>query len=163
MSEQIACSDQLGEIHTFLRDDFIEREAIYGIAINELGVLLVQDSLSNKWEVPGGGKDSANESDYDCLRREFYEETGLYLGGMLEEVASFTSYFFDLTTQEPWKTKRKFWLVTTLVGEIRENGNNEDVQRVKRIVLDEITRAYIDPEVAQVIGKAISRFSSWPL
>ncbi|SRR6266568_5337327 len=162
MLEFITCNDQLGKLHTFSEEEFIRREAIYGIHTDDEGILLVQDTLSGKWEVPGGGKDDGGESDYDCLARELREETGLRLDKMLERVDFFTSYFFDLSSQEPWKTMRNFWLITIAGGEIRERGNNEDVQTVARIALDEIAKLDIDLGVARALGKAIVRLRTYP-
>jgi len=154
MSEQIACSDQLGNQYTFAEADFIKREAVYGVAISEGKVLLVQDSISGNWEVPGGAKDEA-EADYACLAREFYEETGLILGDMLKEVDSFVSYFFDLNSRQPWKTKRSFWLVTVASGTIRAHGNDEDVQRADKIPIASLSETQIEARVAKAIGRAI--------
>lgn len=155
MSELIRCHDQLGQLYDFTEQDFVNREAFYGIVVQDERILLVQDSLSGKWEVPGGAKDGA-ESDYECLAREFFEETGLELGAMLKEADSFVSYFFDLTSRQPWKTRRSYWLVTIAGGTMRAHGNDEDVQCVDKIPVTQLGQINIDEKVARAIGKAIT-------
>lgn len=154
MSELIRCNDQLGQTYAFTKQEFVNREALYGIVIEDERILLVQDSLSGKWEVPGGAKDET-EGDYECLAREFFEETGLELGTMLKETDSFISYFFDLTSHKPWKTRRSYWLVTLAGGTMRTHGNSEDVQLVSKIPIAELPLLQVDGRVAQAIGKTI--------
>ena len=53
-----------------------KRESAYGIFIKDEKILLVKPNSTDKWEFPGGGKES-NEDLIQALKREFTEETGL--------------------------------------------------------------------------------------
>lgn len=39
-------------------------------------VLVVKNKYTNKWQLPGGAKNSVDESDEQCARREVFEECG---------------------------------------------------------------------------------------
>jgi 8-oxo-dGTP pyrophosphatase MutT (NUDIX family) len=93
------------------------------------------------------------------LKREFFEETGLTLLG--NPVNSSTllyskeELFFDLTSMEAWRTKRKFYLVSDLSGILLQNGNGDDVSKVDFVKPDQIRN-----QVSSTIQVVLSRMAA---
>jgi 8-oxo-dGTP pyrophosphatase MutT (NUDIX family) len=69
----------------------------------------------------------AGESVFQALRREICEETGLLIGETITELDAIKEYFFDIVTQEPWKSYRSFYLIDIVGGKLLSDGNNDDV------------------------------------
>lgn len=54
--------------------EYIPRPGAYGIALNAAGEVMIIE-IPNGFHLPGGGIE-ADESEIECLKREFIEETG---------------------------------------------------------------------------------------
>jgi len=72
----ITIFDGLKNKHKINKRHVKNRKAVYGIYCKGEKVLMVKDSVSNKWEFPGGGVEK-DEDNLKSLKREFLEETGL--------------------------------------------------------------------------------------
>jgi len=151
-NKKISCVDHYGKKYIFDDNQFINREAIYGIYISNKKILLVQDNKSNKWELPGGGK-IESETDYKCLKREFFEETGLTVSKPIKFLTEFTSYFYDIESQEAWKTIRKFYLVSKIKGKLQEDGNKNDIQQAIYISFEKFSFLKIDKKIKKILTK----------
>lgn len=154
-SKKIQCYDAHGKVYQFAEVDFIDRISVYGLYAKDNRILLVQDSVSNKWELPGGGVEE-NETDTECLEREFCEETGLRVGGGITFLEEHTSYFFDITSKKPWRALRRFYLVKSILGTLRRSGNKEDVQRVELVKKQKINSLQMNNRIRKIIQSNLS-------
>jgi 8-oxo-dGTP diphosphatase len=157
MPKTILVSDALGGKHSISQDEIIPRVAIYGIFIKEGMVLMVNDSRSKRWEFPGGGVDTG-ESELDALKREIFEETGLTLNEKSLEpanlISSIEELFYDLTSQQAWHTRRKFYRVSSFSGSISDIGNGDDVTKVAFCEIG-CLKNLVSPTVEKVINKMV--------
>lgn len=151
-NKKITCVDHYGKKYILDAKQFINREAIYGIYISNKKVLLVQDSKSNKWELPGGGKIEL-ETDYKCLKREYFEETNLTINKPIKFLTEFTSYFYDIDSQSPWKTTRKFYLVSKIKGKLQKGGNGIDIQKAEYISFRVFSTLSIDKGIKKILTR----------
>lgn len=130
----VLVSDGLGKKHQVDSSNLIPRKAVYGLYLKNNNLLMVKDKVSNKWELPGGGINK-NESLLKALKREFFEETGLTLLDSKVSpdmiVCSFSELFFDIDSNEAWKTKRIFFSVSEASGLLITKGNNIDIKQAK--------------------------------
>jgi 8-oxo-dGTP pyrophosphatase MutT (NUDIX family) len=158
MKKKISIFDCKGNKHLIFQSEIISRVAVYGIYKKGNFLLMVKDNQSLNWEFPGGGVEE-NESVVSSLKREFFEETGLTLLG--NPVNSSTllyskeELFFDLTSMEAWRTKRKFYLVSDLSGILLQNGNGDDVSKVDFVKPDQIRN-----QVSSTIQVVLSRMAA---
>lgn len=93
---------------------------------------MVKDKISKNWEFPGGGMEN-NESPLAALKREFFEETGLMI---LDKrlfpnnlVYSGLELFFDINSNQAWKTKRDFFFISKVSGSLIFQGNEKDIEQ----------------------------------
>lgn len=90
---------------------------MYGIYLNHEGrVLLIKDSSSDLWGLPGGGVEES-ENDQQALRRESREEVGLTIDENMRYV----------TREESTDKVRRFYSIMNAQGEISKRGNSDDV------------------------------------
>lgn len=150
--KKISCADHYGKKYIFNAKEFINREAIYGVYISSKKILLVQDSKSNQWELPGGGK-IESETDYKCLKRECFEETGLTISKPIKFLTEFTGYFYDIESQKPWKTIRKFYLVSRIKGRLQKGGNKNDIQQAIYISFEKFSSLKMDKKIKIILEK----------
>lgn len=132
MAKFITAHDYHDKAYKFPEEDFINRNSVYGVMAQNGCVLMVQDSKSGRWELPGGGVESG-ESELEALMREVLEETGLHIPSDIGFIKSFIEYCYDLPTKQAWKSERKFFKVTYFSGALLSDGNNDDVSKAEFI------------------------------
>lgn len=107
------------------------RVRVSGILIKEDKILLIKHtSLGKKgifWSPPGGGL-NFGESVNDCLKREFYEETGLTI-----EVKKFL--FVHEFLHPPLHAIELFFLVTSISPDF-QIGKDPELSHKDQIILD---------------------------
>jgi 8-oxo-dGTP pyrophosphatase MutT (NUDIX family) len=126
--------DANGQKHRVDSNNLIFRKAVYGLYIQNNKLLMVKDKISKKWEFPGGGMEN-NESPLEGLKREFFEETGLtILDTRLSPdnlVYSGLELFFDINSNQAWKTKRDFFFISKISGSIIVQSNKKDIKQAR--------------------------------
>jgi len=150
----LKCVDFLGNTHIVDEADVIDRLSVYCVYIVNETVLMMQDSYSHRWELPGGGTEG-NETEQEGLIREFLEETGLHMLDVPTLIDEWTEYYFDLPTNQAWHSKRKFYTTTTTDGELLTKGNNDDSMAAQFIALDQIKHRVVAPRIREVIDLAV--------
>lgn len=150
---KIQCFDALGNEYFFAEHEFTPRMSVYGLYRRDNALLLVQDSQTKQWELPGGGKEMGEE-DEEALAREFFEETGLRVMGEVAFVSELQGYYVGYA---PWKTTRRFYEVFEASGTALVNGNGKDTVGVRFISLDELETVSIKKDLLQIITDQITR------
>jgi ADP-ribose pyrophosphatase YjhB (NUDIX family) len=151
----ILCYDHYGTVYQFEESQFINRKAVYGLYRNGEKILLVKDAKSNTWEIPGGGKKS-HESDGACLKREFFEETGLIIKEVIHLYSQDQTFFYDKASEQPWKTLRKFFIVTNATGNLKSNGNNADISEACYFNKSELSTIKIQTSTLAILNNFYS-------
>ena len=146
----ITCTDFHGQPHQVEESDLIQRQSAYGVYITDRTVLLVLDPRSLRWELPGGGVEHG-ESVRQGLEREFFEETGLHIGGQLTPIREWVECFYDLPTNQAWRATRQFYKIEHVRGALRTGGNGDDSQEARLVALDELANISITEPVKNVI------------
>jgi len=155
----VQCLDSHGRRYTFPADRYIDRIAIYGLHLTNSSILMVLDSQSKKWEFPGGGLE-INETEEDCLSREFQEETGLIpVTKGMQFLYSYISHFYDTCSSSPWRTVRKFYIISEVSGTTLKDGNGTDTAKVDYLPIERINRVIMSKEVRHVIDLACLKLS----
>ena len=149
----ITVLDKKSKEHKAYKKNFVNRIALYGFYVLRGKILLVKDVESNRWEIPGGGKEK-NETEFECLKREFFEETGFIIKNNPLFIKAKTTYFYDLEHKEFWKTKRKFYIVDVEKGKIKINRN--EISDVMFTKIEHTQTLNIDP-IAITIPKQIHK------
>lgn len=155
----IILNDARGKKHRVNSQKLILRQAIYGVYLKNKRLLMVKDRLSGKWELPGGGIEK-NEDFLKSLKREFYEETGLIV---LDEkltsknlIYSTSELFFDINSNEAWKTKRGFFFISHAIGSLKTQGNKKDIVQVRLFPLKNLPLNQVSQTVQKVLNKFLS-------
>lgn len=133
----IGCIDIYGNKYEFDKLEYIERKAVYGIAVKDKQLLLVKDKWIKKWGLPGGGL-KKGEKPEEALIREFKEETGYIISSNIKEIFKNDSYFLAPGNKHPWKTKRKIFLVLIIDGTLKQYVNKFDVIQAKYFPFNKI-------------------------
>lgn len=106
-----------GERHEMPLESIAWRPGAYAIIRNEAGQLLVlQNLLSGKLEIPGGGIEIWEDIP-SALVREVWEETGLEV--RVGEVAGVADRFFISPSGKHWHTINLVYHATVLGGALR--------------------------------------------
>jgi len=154
---KITCHDILGNEYQFVESAYGERTGAYGVYICAGRVLLVKDVTTGNWDFPGG-KIESGETLLEGLQREYVEETGLNIGSSdMEQFHSFTEYFYDLTSQKPWKSERYFYYISKVRGNMRLIGNGDDIAEARMISIAEIDHYLITSTTKTLIASAMKR------
>lgn len=150
-------TDAKGGKHRVDSQKLIFRRAIYGVYLKNRNLLMVRDKISNNWEFPGGGVEN-NEPLLEALKREFCEETGLtVLDKQLTSknlIYSGSELFFDINTNEAWKTERNFFFISRVIGTLNTQGNKEDIVQARFFPLRNLPLN----QVSQTIKKVVVNF-----
>jgi len=128
----------------------VRRLSVYGVHLTKDKVLLIQDPRSLRWELPGGGRDPG-ETLRRALAREMMEETGLTLHGRPKLLTQWIELYYDIPTQQAWRTERKFYLVPAVSGELLVDGNGDDSAMARLIPLNTMSSLKIAPRIREVI------------
>lgn len=116
MSDKIKCVDQEGKFHEFSKEELEFRPSVYGVLIEDGKIL-----LSPQWDgfdIPGGGIE-IDETIDACLKREFWEETGLEIE-VGEIVHAETSFFVLPNVTRPVNSILMYYICKKVGGEISD-------------------------------------------
>ncbi len=149
---KINCVDNFGNLHQFEESEYIPRESVHGILIKDNSILLVEDRHSLFWDFPGG-KVEKDEDLQTALNREFIEETGIKNLTIYKEVESFVDYFFNVHSQEPWKSLRHFFLITAETNQLNQQTGIEDINQAKFIKISELANYKVKNKALDIISK----------
>ncbi|HYD35691.1 MAG TPA: NUDIX hydrolase [Vitreimonas sp.] len=147
---KIRCTDNFGKPHEFNESEYIDRESVHGILLLKDSVLLVEDRHSKFWDFPGGGVEK-DENLIQALKREFIEETGITDISIGVEVENSIDYFFNVHSQEPWRSHRHFYLVKANIHELKTQTNAEDICEAKLIPVAELLGYKIKDKAKELI------------
>lgn len=127
-NKKITCHDVFGNKVEVGSDKLTFRPSVYGILIENNKIL-----LSRQWDgydFPGGGME-VDETIDECLKREFFEETGVKVDPV--DIVHCESSFFHPSHSK--KNKNKYWncqlffyLVKKIGGEVsKDNLDSEEL------------------------------------
>lgn len=151
---KVSCLDFHGNKHMVDETDLIDRTSAYGVYIDDDHVLLVKNMVSDLWELPGGGIEP-KETIEDALRREFTEETGLTIYGEVSLVFDFKEHYFDLVSNQAWKSHRNFYRIFGAKGKILKDGNSDDIKMCRMISIQGIDERDVMPKTKDIINAAL--------
>ena len=155
-SPHLRCRDILGEVHLVAAHDLVNRHSAYAVHVCDGAVLLVQDPTGHAWHLPGGGVEPG-ESLIDALVREVMEETGLHVVPPVQELLSWTEHFYDVVTEQGWRSMRTCFLVPIVRGELRRCGNGDDVLAAGFVPLTDVDRCGADDATRMVLARGPRR------
>lgn len=112
-----------GGAHLVKKSELIDRAAGYVVCVTDGELLVVAQTDTEVWDFAGGGC-MPSETPRDAAIRELHEETGLTVTEDLELVTSFEELFFDIATNQGWRSFRYFF---TAGGNAPEDGVLTDV------------------------------------
>lgn len=153
---QVQCTDFYGKTHLVDVNDLIDRLSAYGAYATNGKVLLIQDPRSLRWELPGGGVEKG-ETIRQGLSREFAEEAGVSIAGPLKLLTEWTEYFFDVPTGQAWRSKRKFYIIRKIEGELLTAGNGDDSATAKLVPKRDFQSLNLTPKIREVLELLTSR------
>ena len=76
-------------------------------------------SFANRWEIPGGSSDTNDPTILHSLAREVFEETGLRLTRVLDQVGDVIEF------QTGWGSRKKSWAKLSFEIEVAEVGSRD--------------------------------------
>lgn len=159
----VTITDAKGQKHQINSHKIISRKAVYGLYLKNGKLLMVKDKVSNNWEFPGGGIEN-NESFLKALKREFLEETGLVILdnkiSLNKIIYSCEELFFDINSNQTWKTKRNFFLISQVKGLINKQGNKDDIIKARFFSLSHLPFSQVSQTVRQVLNKLLRRYKN---
>ena len=140
-----------GEAHLVVEADVVDRSSVYAICIHAGSLLLTCDATSARWYLPGGGVE-ASEGLHDALEREVLEETGIVIAPPYELVNEWTELFYDLVSQQAWRSHRRFFRASMSAGTLLEHGNGDDTSAASFARLDNLAEPDIDSSVRRALA-----------
>lgn len=147
----IECRSLHGGYQSFPASEIRFRPAAYGFAVQNGKVLLGRSVFTGRLEPPGGAVEPW-ENIETGLRREFWEETGVYPEPL--RLVHFTSNFFSMFNR-PFNSLRFYFLVkvpegATLKPQVRE------VSEVSWIPIQELPWDELGSDDAVALKKALA-------
>jgi 8-oxo-dGTP diphosphatase len=131
---------------------------IYGVLVDGSKVLLTRSRFMEREFVnfPGGGVE-LGESPLAALKREFHEETGLEIEPVR---VLYASEGLHLSTQQPFQIVSIYWLVNSRGGDLKHNGNGDDVVSLFWSELDEVPTSEMFPSDREFAANLLKVLSS---
>lgn len=149
---QIICTDYYGKRYPLKLSELTDRTSAYGLYIQKQTILLIQDSSSLRWDLPGGALEP-KESAEMAVRREFMEETGVEPIGGLTFLSGWTEFFYHTPSQTGWRANRSFYLVKEITKSknLLANGNANDSMAAKFVPFNQLAELHIAPVIRQLL------------
>jgi 8-oxo-dGTP pyrophosphatase MutT (NUDIX family) len=157
----VTCIDIYGKEHEAHKNDLINRKSVYGLFIADKHVLLMQDSLSKNWELPGGGGEFG-ETEQEALAREFLEETGVAPYGPISLLTNWEEYFYDVVSSQAWRSSRTVYKLTKMrsLDTLLKNGNGSDSIAAKMVPFDRIKLLPMQQVIKRTLYATICNYQS---
>jgi 8-oxo-dGTP pyrophosphatase MutT (NUDIX family) len=156
----VRCLDINGDEHLIRADDLTDRHSVYACCLQAGSLLVVRDALSLRWCLPGGGVE-AGEGRFEALEREVLEEAGIVVEPPYESLAEWTELFYDLATEQAWRSSREVFRASAVGGVLLQDGNRDDTVSAAFLPLESLTAAAIDNSIRHVLP-SIKRSSDVP-
>lgn len=154
--QKIACKDLLGNVHMVAEGELTDSLHAYGVFVTGNKVLLIQDSVSGRWEFPGG-RIEEGETTIQGIIREVLEETGAVATGDIKPLTDWIEYFFDIDSGQAWRAKREFYTISNIEGELLNGGNGIDSIMAKLVPANELDQIDMTPPIRQAAKLALDR------
>jgi ADP-ribose pyrophosphatase YjhB (NUDIX family) len=138
--EHIPGRDIQGNPATLDVDRLQWRPSVYGLAIQDNQLLVLDNPRTENYELPGGGVD-IHESLTDALQREIMEECNVSV--TVGDLLHMDEQFFLTPGGNHWHTLRFFYRVTVTGGTLRVNDPDEHSTNPHWHALDELTATNI--------------------
>jgi 8-oxo-dGTP pyrophosphatase MutT (NUDIX family) len=107
-----------------------KRTSAYGIAMNKNKILLVKPTWKQEFDLPGGGIET-KENLTDCLKREFYEETGMNIEPLsIKPVATEEELFYADDIDKYFDSKQYFFLVAITIIDYLWKADEKEIQEI---------------------------------
>lgn len=151
---QVTCTDFYGKKHQVDSSQLIDRVSVYGICIMDSKVLLIQDPRTLRWELPGGGVEKS-ETLRQGLVREFKEEANV-TPGPSTFLTEWQEYFFDVVSQQAWRSQRKFFLVKGIdqPDNLLKVSNGEDSGKAEFLSVTSLDDLHVAEATKKVVALA---------
>ncbi|MFA6422581.1 MAG: NUDIX hydrolase [Candidatus Buchananbacteria bacterium] len=139
MTEIITCKNNYDEIVDVPKEKFYFRPSVYGIIKNGNKILIVRTKFNNKIWFPGGAVNVGEKLD-DALIRECFEETGLKITKIGEQLLFKENFFYYQPEDLAMHAYLFFYLCEVEDGELTINGieQDEDLSSIEWIDINEI-------------------------
>jgi len=153
---QVLCTDFYGKKRKVDSEQLIDRVSVYGVCIMNGKVLLILDPRTLRWELPGGGVEK-DETLRQGLVREFKEEANVSPGPSTF-LTEWQEYFFDVVSQQAWRSQRKFYAVKGVdhPDNMLTTSNGEDSSKAEFLALDNLNSLHVSEATKRVIALANS-------
>lgn len=124
--KQIVCRDIHGKEYKVSSDELEFRPSVYGLLIKDDKILLFPED-KNGYDFPGGGMEIYEKVE-DCLKREFWEETGLEV----EPVAlvDVQSSFFKFRSSDKYANSILIYYVCRQTGGSLSKDNLDENEKI---------------------------------
>ncbi len=130
------------------------RVGAYGVLVEDGRVLLTRTRIRSGilLNFPGGAIEPG-EAPLDALRREMREETGLEV--RVEGLLHATEGYHRSKDWPENQLVKLYWRVTRAGGELRLEGNGDDVESCRWLPLDELPRAGLGDSDAELVRRLV--------
>lgn len=141
MTEFITCKNNFGETVDILKEKFYFRPSVYAIIKNGNKILTTRTKSKNKIWFPGGAI-NVGEKLHEALTRECFEETGLKISKIGEQLLFKENFFYYQPEDLAMHAYLFFYLCEVEHGDLTINGieKEEDLIATEWIDINEIKR-----------------------